>query len=147
MKGFRNFLVQFVASFSVVILVVLAQALAQAVDPGTVVVADGDFLMKLWQSLGGLAGMGAGALAVLIVQLLMMASQTSFAAAKIPGKWRLLMVYGLSLILVPLSLHFIGGLPWLATILHAQTFAAAQVFVQNIIKQFFSDKGNAPVSA
>lgn len=147
MKSFLQTLFKTLAlSFIFVFGALITHAWAQAIDPGSVVIPDGDFLMSLWASIGSIKGLSAMGIVVVVVQVIMAASQTSFVESHVPGKIRLVIVYGLSLILGVLSLH-VAGVDWVAALLHSNTLAAFQVLAQNVYKQFFTAKGDQPIVA
>ena len=90
-------------------------------------------LEAFMQSLGGLKGATALGISFAVVQAIMLFFRTPLAA--FAGKWRLVIVTGLSLVVGTLGLA-LSGLPVGAALLHSQTFAALQVFINQIFKQF-----------
>jgi hypothetical protein len=116
-------------SFIVLMLLSFA-ALAQ----GEVIVAPtGEELLKFLQSIGGLKGAGALAIAVVAVQGLLLFFRSSFA--KFSGAYQLLVVNALSLVAGVVALKVSGGVEWSAALLHSQTLAALQVFAHQVLKQ------------
>lgn len=121
-------------SFIVLMLLSFA-ALAQ----GEVIVAPtGEELLKFLQSIGGLKGAGALAIAVVAVQGLILFFRSSFA--KFSGAYQLLIVNALSLVAGVVALKVSGGVEWSAALLHSQTLAALQVFVHQVLKQVSKPK-------
>jgi hypothetical protein len=108
-------------------LAAFAQAASLPVDiPADVALA------QLVQSLGGLKGASVLAIAVLVVQSVLLFFRTKLAS--FAGKWRLLIVAGLNLIVVFLAL-LAAGIPLLSAFTHANTALAFQVLVHQVIKQ------------
>jgi hypothetical protein len=126
MKVWLSFIVLMLLSFA---------ALAQ----GEVIVAPtGEELLKFLQSIGGLKGAGALAIAVVAVQGLILFFRSSFA--KFSGAYQLLIVNALSLVAGVVALKVSGGVEWSAALLHSQTLAALQVFVHQVLKQVSKPK-------
>lgn len=92
-------------------------------------------LQTLLQSLGGLKGMSALAIVVLVVQGVMLLLRTQ--AGELLGKYRLLVLYAGSMILAPIVL-IASGASVGAALVHANTLAALQVFANQIFKQFIT---------
>lgn len=92
--------------------------------------ADIDLLI---QSIGGLKGASAMAIAFVIVQILLLLFKGNIIPAK--GGWVLVAVYFLSLVFGVLSMVMVGGLSLGAALAHSQTLAAIAVFVNQILKQ------------
>ncbi len=111
---------------------VYAQAAAVPVDA---TIPDMAYLQELFTTIGGLKGMGGLAIAAAVTQLVMHGLQTSFVMSQIHGKWRLLLVAGLSIAAGVLAL-MAGGLPLGIALLHSTTLAAYSVFLNQIKKQF-----------
>jgi len=96
----------------------------------------GVFLKALIKSIGSFAGGTALMIAALATQLLLLLFRTQLAT--FAGKWRLLIVYVLSLVSGVLALKVsVDGMEWLAALLHSNTLAAAQVLVHQVKKQFW----------
>ncbi len=94
----------------------------------------GEEIKAFIASIGGLKGLGALGIVAIIVQALMLLTKTAFA--NILGKWQLTLVYLFTLgggIFVLKT----TGLDWMSVFLHSTTLAALQVFVNQIIRQFF----------
>jgi len=109
-------------------IMVLSQALG--IDPAPLIPAmpppNSDDLGKFFDSLGNLRGASAMVVAVFCVQVVI-----AFLKSKLgefAGKYQYLTVYGLTLISGILSLKSVG-LDWAAAALHANSLAAAQVFL------------------
>lgn len=88
----------------------------------------------LLASLGGLKGASFVAIAVVVVQGIMLLLRSKLG--EMAGKYRLLIVYLLSVVGGVLALR-IAGVDLGAALLHTQTLAALQVLVNQVIKQFF----------
>lgn len=115
------------------------------VDPKTLQTApSGDDLKALFNSIGGLKGAGAMGIVILLIQGLMLFFRSKLA--DFAGKWRLSIVYGLSMVLGILALH-VAGVDWLTALLHSNTIAAAQVFGHQAYDQFLGDSAKADVAA
>lgn len=111
---------------------------ATVVEEGEVVAPPtGDEWAKLIESLGGLKGASTLAIIAFIVQLLMLLLRTQLGA--FAGKWRLVVVLGLTMVGGVIALKM-QGMEWVAAILHSSTLAAAQVFGHQMFKQFYEKK-------
>lgn len=86
----------------------------------------------LIQALGGLKGAGILAIVAVVIQALMFFFRTSLA--DFAGKWKIVIVTGLSLIGGVVGLR-LTGVDWLAAIVNSGTLAAAQVFAHQLITQ------------
>ncbi len=106
-------------------------AFAQASLPADL--ETGDALQLLLKSLGGLKGAGALAIAVVITQGIMLFFRTKLSS--FAGKWRLLIVAGLSLVTGFLSL-LVSGVSWQGALMHAETIGAFQVLGHQLFVQF-----------
>lgn len=102
----------------------------------------GDALKQLLAGLGGLKGASALGIAVFVIQGVLLFFRTQLAA--FAGKWRLLIVTGLSLVIGVLALSM-AGVSWTSALVHANTLAAVQVFIHQLVKQL-SEKSE-PVPA
>lgn len=100
----------------------------------------GEAITLVLTSLGGLKGVTALGIALVVTQGLMAFFRTKFAG--FAGKWRLVIVTGLSVASCVIALSA-SGVPVLASIMHAQTFAALQVFLNQFVKQFAKDETQA----
>ena len=89
--------------------------------------------MALFQSMGGLQGAGAMAIAAFVVQALMYAARSKLG--EYAGKWRLVAVYALTMLSGALSMKMAGA-TWGAALMHSNTLAAMQVFVHQVYTQF-----------
>lgn len=94
-------------------------------------------VQDLLKSIGGLKGASALAIAVVVVQALLLLVRSSFV--KLKGSIKLLIVTGLTLVSGVLAL-VVSGLPVSAALLHASTIAAFQVFAHQVLKQFLEKK-------
>lgn len=101
------------------------------------VAPDSDFWQALLNFLGGMKGMSGLALAAAVVQLAMVFFNTSYG--NLAGKWKLVIVYGLSLVGAVVA-GLASGLAILPALLNGTVLAAAQVFINEIIKHFKEDK-------
>jgi type IV secretory pathway VirB2 component (pilin) len=90
-------------------------------------------LAEFMHSLGGLKGASALAITTVIVQAIMLFFRTPLAG--FAGKYRLLIVAGLSLVVGFLGL-MIAGVDWKLAFLHANTIGALQVFGHQVVNQF-----------
>jgi len=121
----------------------LLSALVGADAPASLPTADldvGEALKQLLASLGGLKGASALGIAVFVVQGVLLFFRTQLAS--FTGKWRLLIVTGLSLVAGVLGLSM-AGVPWTTALVHANTIAALQVFIHQLVKQL-SEKEPVP---
>jgi hypothetical protein len=121
-------------TFLMVATVLMAASFVAYANPEEII-SEVAFLTKLVESLGGLGGMTALGIAALATQLIMLALKTSLAAAKVPGKIRLLLVCGLSLVTGVLGL-LAADVDFGAALLHSTTLAAFQVLLHQVKKQF-----------
>lgn len=104
------------------------------------------FLKALMESIGSFKGASTLMMVALVLQLLMLFFRTQLAA--FAGKWKLLVVYGLSLFGGVLALKAtVPGMEWLAAFLHSNSLAAMQVLAHQVKKQFWDKKDEAPISA
>lgn len=133
----RNILTQTLAFvFAILIPVVaLAQAASLPADLPTA-----DALELLLKSVGGLKGAGALAIAAFCVQAVLLFFRTPLAG--FAGRWRLLVVAGLTLVFGFMSM-LLSGVDWKAAIVHADVLLMLQVFANQIWKQFVA-KGDEP---
>lgn len=90
-----------------------------------------DFLMQLWNLLGGIKGASTLVIAWVVTQAVMMFFRTELAA--FAGKYKLAIVLGLNVTVTVLG-HMVAGLPVMAAVLNAGTIAALQVFVNELLK-------------
>ena len=95
----------------------------------------GDWL-SLMKSLGGLKGASSMTVVAISVQLLMMVLRSPMGG--IAGKWRLVLVYLLTMVGGVTSL-MLTGVDLMTAIMHANTLAALQVFAHQVVKQFTPD--------
>ncbi len=101
---------------------------------GAVVPPSNEEIVALFTAIGGLKGAGALAIAAVVVQALLLAVRHSIG--DFLGKYKLLAVYGLTMVAGVLSLH-LAGVELGAALVHSNTLAALQVFLNQIWKQFF----------
>lgn len=101
------------------------------------------FLNALGKSIGSVKGASALLLVVIISQLLMLFFRTPLGS--FAGKWKLLIIYGMSLLggVVALKVS-VDGIGWLAALLHANTLGALQVLAHQAKKQFWNKKDEKP---
>ncbi len=109
----------------------LAQAASLPVDLSTE-----DALGQLLNSLGGIKGATVLGIVGLVLQSALLFFRTPLA--NFAGKWRLLIVAGISLVAGTVAL-VVSGVPVLAALGHANTLAATQVFFHQFIQQFKKD--------
>lgn len=93
----------------------------------------GEDVSQFLESINGLKGLGAMGIALLVVQGLLLALRSSFV--NLPGKWKLVVASGLSLVTGVLALR-LNGVDLTAAILHGSTLASLNVFAHQIVKQF-----------
>lgn len=103
-----------------------------------------DFLKALVDSIGGMKGAGVMVLVVIVVQLLMLFLRTPLAA--FAGKWKMLIIYSLSMVGGLLAL-MAADVDWKAALLHSNTLAAVQTWLHQIWKQFVVKKDEKPTPA
>lgn len=96
-------------------------------------------ITKFLALLAGIGGLKGAALAVVVIQGLMLFFRTNLA--DFAGKWKLLIVSGLSFVAA-----FVGilstGAPWTTALVDGAVLAAFQVFANQIWKQVATSKGN-----
>ncbi len=130
-----KYILFFLFSFFVASLV-----MAQAVTPDVPAVSNTDFLQALIQSLGGIKGAGALAIAGVVVQLLIKFLGTPLAGsvlANVSGAWKLTAVVTLSLVSGVLALMLPPtSLGLGAALVHSSTLTAFMVFGNQVYKQF-----------
>lgn len=119
------------AMFLAAILILPALAFAQASLP--VDLPTDQALAEFLKSLGGLKGAGALAITTVVVQMVMLFFRTPLA--NFAGKYRLLIVAGLSLV-VGFIILVATGVDWKLALLHANTVGALQVFGHQLVNQF-----------
>lgn len=129
----RSFL-KHIYSFAGLAVLSLLFTIAAFAQTGVIVPPTNDEMGALLAALGGLKGASAVAIAVVVVQGLMLLLRTSLG--EMAGKWRLLIVYLLSIVSVVLALK-VSGVDLGAALVHANTLAALQVFLNQVFKQFF----------
>jgi len=106
-------------------------------DQAEAPLATEDFLKALMDSVGGMKGLGSMGLVALIIQLMMLFFRTKLAT--FAGKWKLMIVYGLSMVGGILAMK-VNGADWGAALVHANTLAAGQSWVHQLWKQFVEKK-------
>ena len=104
-------------------------AYAQEIVP----ISTDEFLIKLWQFIGGVKGMQGLVLAAAAVQTIMLFFRSPLST--FAGKYRLLIVLGLSVIASIVGLMS-QGLGLVAALVHGTTLAAGQVLAHQVYKQF-----------
>lgn len=92
------------------------------------------FLAALFGMLGGGAGVSALGVVALIVQGLMLWTRSSFGA--MAGKYRLLLMSGLSVVGGVIA-QMVLGQPFLAALFSASVLPLLQLFAHQLYKQFF----------
>lgn len=129
-KSMKRFFVSLVLVFSFVAARVAfaqdASSLPTDLDPG-------DALKQLLAALGGLKGATALGIVGVVVQAIMLFFRTQLA--NFSGKWRLTIVVAANLLGGLLALK-LTGISWSAALLHSNTFAAVQVLLHQVYKQF-----------
>jgi hypothetical protein len=108
----------------------------EAVDPTV------DFLKLLIESIGGMKGASALAIAALVVQLIVRFLDLPFVGGWFGEKsgWiKLLIVSGLTMVAAPIGL-VATGMSWPAALIHSATLSAVMVFVNQVMKQFAARK-------
>lgn len=96
------------------------------------------FLSDLIASLGGFKGASAMGIVAIVVQLLMKLSKTKLG--EYAGRYKLLVVYGLTVVAGVLSLMTAGHLSFMAALIHANSLAAFQVLGHEVVDQFIRKK-------
>lgn len=96
------------------------------------------FLQAAMVALGSWKSLGAMGVAALITQLLMLMLRTPLGS--FAGKWKLVVVYLLSVVSGLLVLK-VSGMSWGAAALHTQTLAAFQAWAHQMYKQFVEKSG------
>jgi hypothetical protein len=132
---FGLFLFAMLVSFSA-----LAQevaAVAAVVPP--VVPPTQDEWTALLTSIGGLKGASSMAIAAVVIQGLMLLFRTKLG--EMAGKFRLLIVSVLTLVGGIIALK-ISGVEGPALFMHSTTLLSFQVLLNQVMKQFFSAKGD-----
>lgn len=123
-----------VAVFSFAIVFGALKAFGQEVTPPS-----SNELMAFLGLLGGLGSLKGAALAMLIIQGLMLLFRSPLA--NFAGKWKLSIILGLSFFMA-----FVGvlasGKHWTQAIFDGAVISAFQVFANQMWKQFATDKGN-----
>ena len=123
-------------------LIVLGEGAAPAavVDPGAIEVGGGEFLDLLMKSIGGFKGLGILGIVGLVSKIFMKAAQTSLLGS-LAGRWRLMVIYGMSTIGGVAGLVAgVDGMSLGAALLHANSLAMYSVFGNQAYKQFFEKK-------
>lgn len=115
------------------VMVLLLSLGAAALAQEAVVPPSGEEVKALFEALGGLKGLGALGIVALVVQAVMLVLRSAIGG--LLGKFRLVIVYGLSIVGGVLALH-LSGVGIGAALLHANTLAALQVFANQIYRQF-----------
>jgi hypothetical protein len=93
----------------------------------------------LFQGIGGLKGAGGLAIAFFVVQGLMLLARTPLA--DFAGKWKLVIVAVTTLAATFLAL-MLAGATWSVALLSGAFLTMFQTYLNQIWKQFFTDKGN-----
>ena len=101
-----------------------------------------DFLAFLIQSMGGMKGASTLAVVAIILQGALILFRTSLLD-KFSGKYKLLIVYALSLVggIVALMTQ---GIDFNAALIHSNSLAAYQVFFHQVIKHVAEKKNESP---
>lgn len=105
-------------------------AFAQASLPTDIEASDA--VAELLRSIGGLKGASALAIVAVVVQAVMLFFRTKYAS--FAGKWRIVVVTGLTVVAGVLALR-VAGVDWIGALLHSSTLAAVQVFGNQFVKQ------------
>lgn len=132
MKRLARISAALVAIFVPVIAAIAIPVMVFAQD--SLPVPSSDELQALLVAIGGAKGAGALAVAALGVQAVMMLLRTGLG--DLVGKYRLLIVYLLTVVSSVLALKM-AGVGVGAALIHSQTIAAIQVFGNQVFRQFF----------
>lgn len=97
----------------------------------------GDELKAFFESIGGWRGAGALGMAMILAQGVMLILRTQ--AGEMLGKWRLLILYSVTVVACVAGLK-IAGVDWGAALVHSQTLTALQVWAHQIFTQFIESK-------
>lgn len=122
--------------FLFMLFVIPAMVLAQDV----VVPPTPEEWQTLLASLGGVKGAGTLGVVAFAVQALMYLFRSELG--KFAGKYRLVLVLVLTLGGGVLALKM-QGISWVAAVLHSSTLSSFQVLLHQVMKQFFTPKGEA----
>lgn len=101
-------------------------------------ISNQDFLEFLLQSLNGVQGLTAMGIAALVTQIIVGALKTPLVGGyfqKLAGRFKLLIVSGISLASGIISLK-VAGLDWTVIFVHSFVLTAAQVFAHQAFLQF-----------
>lgn len=139
---FNMFRIALVVISAVMLFAFGTAALAQSSMPASLPVdlPTDQALALFLQSLGGLKGAGALAIAVVVVQAIMLFFRTPLAT--FAGKYRLLIVGGLSIVAGFIAL-LATGLDWKLALMNTGVIGPIQVFIHQIVKQI-SPEAEAP---
>ena len=96
-------------------------------------------LQMLLLSLGGVEGAGTLAVVVVIVQALMVALRGKLG--KVAGKHKMTIVLLLTVVSGVVGL-MVQGVSYQAAIMHSSVAASLQVLLNQVNKQYLTDKGN-----
>lgn len=130
--------VLFVSMFFMAMFSFLALAQDAVIMPvPTEPIPSAEFFSALIASIGGFKGASALGIAYIVVQLVMKFFST--AMGSFAGKWRLVIVTGLSIVCGVLSLK-VAGVSWSAALMHSQVLAALSVYLNQLWKQFVEKK-------
>jgi hypothetical protein len=120
-------------------------AIAQSSLPASAPTVDlplEDALKLLLASLAGLKGAGALGIAAIVTQGILLFFRTKLAT--FAGKWQLLIVYVLNLLVSCLTL-LAAGVPLTVMLVHQNTSSAFQVLLHQVVKQVTEKTDPAPV--
>ena len=115
-------------------LILPSMALAQEVTP-----PKQEEIIAFLEAIGGWKTLGTLGVVMIVVQALLLFVIRP-GLIKIEGKWKLVLVQGLTLIFGVASLIAVSGLSLGEALLHSQTLVAFQVLIHNIWKQFVKPK-------
>lgn len=122
-----------VAGFVVFVLLVIFSLAAFATEGDVILPPTADQWSEFLAAIGGLKGAGTLAMVAVVIQGILLVVR--LPQLPVPGKTKLLIVTGLTLVGGVIALK-LQGLDWASVVLHSTTLAAFQVFLHQIYKQF-----------
>lgn len=143
MKSFKKWVFGLGAACTMLCLTLMFVGIAYASE--IVEVPIDQFVEHLLASIAGWKGLTTVAKIYAVVQLLALALQTQHLGAplsKLTGKYKMLVILGITFASTAVGLVAIEGLTWSAALVHGTTATAFANFIHQVIKQFLTKKGN-----